>query len=767
MYSPSIIKAKLQAIQLEIDSRPFQQQFKLRYLTIKESQIYTEFLTSILNPDYISTIENAKGKLPDPKVPMFIRDLSQEELNFIENERTLCQNDFMYWSTHYVWIESVGITSELSKTELFKPLISQKMLIAVLGNMEEKLIAILVQILKARQLGASTLVMLIICHRILYQTFVKALVGSSDPDKTSEMTHKIRFTIQRLPLWLKPLMKMSDSTKEEIWVDIPSLDNRIIRQHGTSLSGIGRGNTPTIAHLSEIPDFSDPDESINASLIPAMHENPNCFLVLESTAKGDSGYWPRMWRFNVENLPRGRSKLFPLFFPWFVGTDIYPTKTWERKCPIPNNWTPSKETIAHAERCADYAKHEPLLREFLGSNYILPKRQQYYYEVVRKEAEELGTLSKFLEEHPATPEEAFQVSGRSIFTLAQIEEMKNRAKPLALYHGKPAVFALIGTDILSDHEPDLREIDTDRPPIEIVSDILEGQNKATYRLLPLHFESSMLSPLGLGYDKTIFIWEFPFTLRDRLGKVIAKRPPNTEYGLGNDNSEGLGLDKTAINIIRKGSIFEYSEQVCEFATKWISANELLPWMDCLGAFYSKWTSEITNECKMVIEVPCGGAGLQHRLIVDRGWFNFHRWEGAMDTPHRKKIKGAKLGWETNRHTRPWLVGDVARDIKDGFLLVNSPFLIRECQTLQKEDEEAKIEAKGDANDDNFFAAAMAHFSLSIWDIRKRIESKYLGKPLANSLNDMYNQVEKSKREVVGKVDHYLWPSGLPTLDDIK
>ena len=264
-----------------------------------------------------------------------------------------------------------------------------------------------------------------------------------------------------------------------------------------------------------------------------------------------------------------------------------------------------------------------------------------------------------------------------------------------------------------------------------------------------------MSPLGLGYEKRIFIWEFPFTYTDEVGNTF-RRPFSQEYGLGNDNAEGIGENCTAINIIRKGSIYEYSEQVCEFATKWISANELVPWIDALGSFYSHRDEEITNECKLVIEIACGGSGLQHRLRVDRGWFNFHRWEGAMDTPKRKKVKDAKLGWETNRWTRPWIVGDVARDIKDGYFRINSPFLIRECQTLQKEDDESKIEAKGDDTDDRFFSSGMAHFSLSIWDIRKRIDSKY-STPLAPTLNDTITKELIKEGSQIGKVKEYLWP----------
>lgn len=753
MYAKSIIDKKLTAVQSLISKRPKDQSYNLTYHTVAEANHYTNHLVELLNPEFL------ESKLIDPSVkfPMFTRSLFQDEANFIENERILCANDFYYWLSRYVYIESKGLIDELSTVCLFTPNIAQRMLLKIIGDLEERLIAIILQILKARQLGSTSLLIMLMCHRITYHTFEKALIGSSDPDKTAEMSDKMKFAWAHLPPWLKPPMKMSESTKEEIWVDVPSLNNRVIRQHGTQLSGIGRGNTPTIFLLSECPDFSNPEEDIDASLLPAVHDNPRTLGALESTAKGDQGYWPKTWRYNVRNWAKGNSDMCPVFLPAFVGTDLYPTKTWIRKRPIPPDWKPKTNTVAYKTKGEYYISHDKLLSEILGEDYQITKEHLYWYENKYDEAVEKKSLNKLKEEFCSNPEEAFQHSGYSIFTLEQLDEMRARAKPLALYHGKPAVFSLIGTDINSDHEPDLREIDTSRPPIEIISDLMYGENKATYRLLPLIFDPAMIDVFSEDFNNRIFIWEFPFTATGDKGEQIGKRSNTQEYGLGNDNGEGIGQNKTAIEIIRKGSIYEYSEQVCEFATRWISANELIPWMDALGQFYSHYSDDITNECKIIIEVACGGSGLQHRLRVDRGWFNFHRWEGALDSPKRRSLAQAKLGWETNRWTRPWIVGDVTRDIKDGYLRINSPFLIRECQTLQKEDDNSKIEAVGQDTDDNFFASGMAHFSLSIWDIRKRIEGKYggLGGPTLNDTITRDISLERTK--VIGKVDEYLWP----------
>src|SRR6185436_9418555 len=105
-------------------------QHSLTYYSVEESQFYCAHLDELLNPEYL------KSKLIIPKEDMFIRPLLQDEQNFIENEKILSQNDFSYWATHYAWIESVGITSELSKTKLFEFWTSQKMLLSVMAMLE-------------------------------------------------------------------------------------------------------------------------------------------------------------------------------------------------------------------------------------------------------------------------------------------------------------------------------------------------------------------------------------------------------------------------------------------------------------------------------------------------------------------------------------------------------------------------------------------------------------------------------------------------------
>src|SRR5208337_3383553 len=105
------------------------------------------------------------------------------------------------------------------------------------------------------------------------------------------------------------------------------------------------------AHISEVCDYPNPKALIEEGLFKAVHTSRKVFLVLESTGNGNTGWWPDTWRSSKEFYPLGRARLFPLFLPWFVGTDIYPKRDWLQKFPIPDNWMPGPDTVKHAIKC--------------------------------------------------------------------------------------------------------------------------------------------------------------------------------------------------------------------------------------------------------------------------------------------------------------------------------------------------------------------------------------------------------------------------------
>jgi len=761
MYSPKIISQKLSTIQSKIDYRPKPLQFTLRPYTVAESRFYTNHLYGLVEGKYVP------GK---PKTWQFNRPLLQDELNFIENERILCQNSFLYCATHYYFVKLSHTSENLS---LFSPWVSQKIILDMWSEAEEAFFAIMMIYLKARQLGVSTVNELAIAHRIHFYTEKNALVASSDPDKTKKMAGMMKRCWDNTPPWLIGEYTITES--KELWANFPENKSSVTCQHGTGLSGIARGDSPDLVHVSELPDFNNPTADVDEALINTIHENPTTFFVLESTAKGKTGkgeWWYEKWKWAKENYPKNKTRFRPVFLPWFIGTDIYPTTTWAHQfLPKPLSgpkakWQPSKVTALHALKCKEYVEESPQLQKYLGEGWSLPLRQQYFWEFIRAEYEEKDQLFSFYTELCASDQEAFQRSGKGVISIEQAEYLRNTAKKLALFHGKPAVFAIIGEGVQPEHEPDLDEIDTSRPYIKILSDWDQSSDPKVYYLIPLHHHPNV-------WDKRLFIWEFPFPkvkIDGKMGEV------EQEYSTGVDGSEGLEGrgDNSSIQVVKKGSLLWQAEQVAEFVCSSMMTIELLPYTLAIGSFFSKRSKEYVNQCRQTIEINFGGSGLQHNIRL-AGWSNFHRWEGAYDNLKRRSAH--KMGWETNAWSRPLLMGPVIRAIKGGFFKLNSPYLIEELTNLQRDlHDNQRIEAKGSDHDDRFFSAAPAFFSLHAWELYmmskgdKSITQMFKGyKEEAVpgegelTLAEAIAATEKNSN-YEGKVSHYVYNNVLPTLD---
>lgn len=749
MYAPKIIKSKLDAIQSQISKRPKHQQYNLTYFSIEQSQYYTRYLLSLIEGIYVP------GKPKSWKFPDGV--LTQNDYNFIENEIFLSQNDAMYWMTHYAYIKS-KLTDETESIILFSPNIAQRIIMDCWAESEAQFHAIMMLYLKARQGGVSTINELEIARRVQFFGRTNALVASSDPDKTKKMASMMQLAWDLQPPWM--IGEYTIATSREQWAYFPETKSSVTCQHGTSMSGIARGDTPDVFHISEVPDFSDPEEDIDASLLNAVHENPFTFGVLESTAKGKTGkgkYWYDKWVWAINNYHRNRTRLRPVFLPYYIFTDVWPTKTWWRQFgpKNPKDWKPKKTTLLHAEACKRATAESPLLRKYLGDNWTLPIQQQYWWEFTRAEHEESDTLHKFLEEACSSWQEAFQRSGKGLITIEQAEYLRNAARPLATYQGKPAVFGIVGHGIPSEHEPDLDHVDTSRDFITIKTNWDETER--IYRLIPLHHDPDI-------WEKRLFIWELPF--------------PNKNYKLnystgidGSDGLEGLG-DNSAIEIIKKGSPLWPAEQIGEFCSNSLSTSDLLPHSLAIGTFFSCETEDGLNQCRQVVELNAGGRGLQHSLRL-AGWSTFHHWEGAYDSIKRRTTN--KIGWETNAWTRPFLTVDMVRLVKTGFFRLNSPYLIEELLNIQKGDDNQRIEAKGEDHDDRFFAAMFGCFSLHVWELylMSKGDSKIM--KMFKSFNDMEEVLkeEETLAEVITKIEktkpigrskEYIMDRSLPTLD---
>ena len=615
-----------------------------------------------------------------------VRPLSTEEEAWVLNERFLSKLDFRYFASRYAFI--LDFTGKLVR---FKPNIAQEIALQVWADLEERGHSISVQQLKARQLGVSTLTEIAVAHRTQFYSFVNAVVGSSDPDKSTKMAQMMDLCWEHEPWWMLP--RQTGYRVGEL-IEFGDLNSGISIQHGSQFSGIARGSTPTVCHLSELCDFNNPEELVDASLLRAMHTSPRMFLVLESTAKGRRNWWHRTWEFSKENWAAGRSRFYPMFLPWFIGSDIYPTETFLLEHPIPQEWDPSQLTVHHAARARAAVLADPLLIKHLGKEWEMPIEQMWWWEITRAEYAAKKELSQFYSETPADDLEAFQSTNTSAFDSDTLSTYRERTHPPL------AIYGFVGRtdEIPLRLQPDRRDVDVQQPALTIRSRWNPSIEPFECQLIPLKFTGySNFDPMG-----KLIMWEMP--------------EEDETYGLGVDTSDGIGLDRSTIQVLRKGTPDRNDALIAEFASAYINAFDLWPLCLALGTLYSPESSDRRlRQSRIVVE--CKGNGESTQLeLRKRGWSNFHPWI-RYDSKRLRPQDAHKLGWFTNSWSRAMMMDMLLKAVRDEWIDVYSPYFVDEMADLERDEFKQSLSAAYGGNDDRIIAGAIVFFSLHALELK--------------------------------------------------
>jgi hypothetical protein len=361
-----------------------------------------------------------------------LRPLTPAESQFILHERFLCFIDYQYWVERYA-----VVAKETQDAEPLTPLwASQVLFLSHLREMEYERHTgghpdgVLVNILKARQLGISTMTETIVAHRATTQKTLRALIAADVQEQARYMMSMAELVIDNLPPWLRPPIRAHQ--RGDYWE--AQVTNTTIRTAwGKSTRGglqdqsktkgnIGRGRTFGCVHLTEYSTWERP-EQIKDGLMPGIPRRPRTFVAFESTAKGRYDAWHQQWL----STERGEGRFRNVFIPWYIEPDKY----W---LPAPEAWVPNEAAAQHAELVERTSG-----LYLLGRTVRLTREQLYWYERERAVFEADDNLYKFIEEYPATPEEAFQHAGRTIFKASVLERVaKQERAPIAVVEIQPA-----------------------------------------------------------------------------------------------------------------------------------------------------------------------------------------------------------------------------------------------------------------------------------------------------------------------------------------
>jgi hypothetical protein len=645
--------------------------------------------------------------------PCSVHHLDAWERQWMLNERCLVMCDADYAVTRYGFvIDEEGVIRRFA----FR--IAQAILFGIIGDLESRDVAIEIMILKARQLGMTTVVELLIMIRIVFSYGVNAVIASADQGKSLMMAKKLLMAYDMLPVWLRPQYTArveSDRGK----LEFGSLNSGVSIQHGNQMSGIARGATPTVYHLSECASFSNAADQIEAALFKAVHPSPSIFGILESTGEGDVGWWADTWRFSKSNFAEGQSRLLPLFLPWFVGLDIYPKPAWLRAHPVPPDFHSRRlpDTREHVAKAELYVRTHDMIRRHLCAPHptlprdkrswwadgSMPLEQQYYWEIGHEEAKAKGLESTWFQEMAGDDTEALQRSSESVFGYDVMDRVDRARKR------DYAVYGISGQSIEDEYEP---------PP----DDIDYGSSSAPRPRIPVTFRS----PRGPVYN-----WELIPLLHDHArvdawrhsnpdafwdyaqGKLFVWHPPRSgvDYSIGIDTAGGTGNDSTVICVTEIAPRPGLPDvQAAEFRSCYVSHVQAFAFAMAIASYYAAAMTDpgALHHQPLVAPEQVASVGdvvtTQMRQMGYARIFRFQRYDSA------KSTKSNKLGWYTFGWSRPILIGSFIDAIRNGWYELNSPWTLHECEHFESHSTasgKVKQEHEDGEHDDGIFAAAIS------------------------------------------------------------
>lgn len=316
-----------------------------------------------------------------------------------EEAREICQS--VVFLRNPIEIIRSGELSIRTKSGEIRPLIpnfAQNILLDLVEKRIREGKPVRIRLLKARQLGFSTLIEAIIYAFTSHREGFHSLVIADDEDGSKELFEMNKLYHERFNEVFKPTLKKSN----EIALEFEGLKSRIDIDTSRNKNA-GRGSTYQIVHKSESSRFQFPKE-VNLGVANAVADLPGTMIFDETTANGMNFYYD-----DVQRSMRGEDGYDFLFIPWFFNPE-YSMPTY-------------KETFSRTSEEDD-------IKEQAFANYKMSLTdEQLQWRRFTIEHKCGGDLKLFRQEYPANVEEAFIFSGRPRFDVDILRKLKTESKP--------------------------------------------------------------------------------------------------------------------------------------------------------------------------------------------------------------------------------------------------------------------------------------------------------------------------------------------------
>jgi hypothetical protein len=471
-------------------------------------------------------------------------------------------------------------------------------------------------ILKARQLGFSTMAQSLIVWRATQRQNHRALVVAQDTKTAGALFDAGKLMWARTPdkMGLKPPIVNESNTlgnKFLLWGE-PA---RMLRREGQL--GInsqltigtakeveaGRGLTIHSLHLSEVAFYQDTRKLL--SLLNAVPDHPDTLVLKESTANS-LNHFKDEW----DAAEAGESAYLPIFAAWHEDRE--------------KNWMPfvnpeEREAFAATVGQGPWGEEEPGLVRDYGCE--LEQLNWRRYTIVNKCQSD---LPKFHQEHPSTPQQAFLTTGKQVFSITLLNAALKQTE---------------ATD------PRFPTAETPGPQLGRLVGELNRSIKGRHGAVLQVPAAARFEPVEYGPARWK-VWELPesgydaqgMPKRDELGERVAPG----QYVIGVDAMGGEDVDHSeaanhAIEVIDHRSL----QQVAEYVSQ-EDPDEL--------AFQVLLAALLYNGAWVAPEVTGGWGGpIARKLAID---WRYPKVYTRKKLDERAEPQQDRLGWDTNPQTKP-------------------------------------------------------------------------------------------------------------------
>lgn len=323
-------------------------------------------------------------------------------------------------------------------------------------------------------------------------------------------------------------------------------------------------------------------------------------------------------------------------------------------------------------------EEEALYKLFESENYPRDSWPRKIYWRRMKKKEFRTDPKKFYQEYPSTPEEAFLASGRPVFDVPRLQEMERiaveakKTMPYKCGEIKKVVDPETGTERVGFIN--VRRVnDHDPTPLRMWWDVERGR----------------------------------------------------KYVIGVDVSEGIEVESSSGKEADFSVITVFDVKARKTVARWrgyADPDQLGEVVFNIGTYY--------NNALVGVEINNHGIATAAKL---RNMFyrNLYMRETAED--EQFQVRTTKFGWQTNKKTKPIMISELQRSIREGDIIDLDIVFIREAMSYIRKDNGA-MEAQQGQHDDVVMSTAIA-LQMADWSpYDTDYASKYIQKPLKRYTN---------------------------------